>query len=120
MLALISRALGRVEHPASGKFSISGFFRGFAPLFGRRASLGKSVEHLGTLPLTAQSSLALIRFNHETLLIGITTQNVTLLARAPESGEPEGGAAVQRSTSSVARTRFVADERFGTKENFNR
>jgi flagellar biogenesis protein FliO len=34
------------------------------------------------MPLTAQSSLALVRLHDETLLLGITPQNITLLAKA--------------------------------------
>jgi flagellar biogenesis protein FliO len=49
---------------------------------GRRSGLGTAVQHLGTLPLTPQSSLALVRVYKETLVLGITAQSVTLLARA--------------------------------------
>ena len=49
---------------------------------GRRPGLGTAVQHLGTLPLTPQSSLALARVYKETLVLGITAQSVTLLTRA--------------------------------------
>lgn len=51
------------------------------PSLGPRASAGGALEHLGALPLTTQSSLALIRLHDETLLLGITAQSVTLLTR---------------------------------------
>jgi flagellar biogenesis protein FliO len=49
------------------------------------------LEHLGTMPLTAQSSLALVRLNGETLLLGITPQNISLLAKGndPKAGDSQ-------------------------------
>ena len=67
------------------------------PFAGRRSGLGTAVQHLGTLPLTPQSSLALVRVYNETLVLGITSQNVTLLAKAaadnPGSDPANAGAA---------------------------
>ena len=37
------------------------------------------------MPLTAQSSLAVVRLHNETLLLGITPQSITLLAKGNES-----------------------------------
>jgi flagellar biogenesis protein FliO len=51
------------------------------PALRRRGNLGNALEHLGTLPLTAQSSLALVRLHGETLLLGITPQHITLLTK---------------------------------------
>jgi flagellar biogenesis protein FliO len=48
---------------------------------GRRVA--GALEHLGTLPLTAQSSLALVRLHDETLLLGITPQSIKVLAKRP-------------------------------------
>lgn len=56
----------------------------FIPSLARRGSAG-ALEHLETLPLTAQCSLALIRLHDETLLLGITGQSVTLLTRCREA-----------------------------------
>src|SRR5690242_4201700 len=120
MLTLISRALRRVEHTPSGKFSVSALFRGFAPLLGKRSLLGQRLEHLGTLPLTTQSSLALVRFNHETLLIGITTQNMTLLASAPESTDREVPGTEKAGRGSLAVARCAAEEHLDVEENFTR
>jgi flagellar biogenesis protein FliO len=47
--------------------------------------VGGGLEHLVTLPLTAQVSLALVRLHDETLLLGITAQSVTLLTRRRET-----------------------------------
>jgi len=54
--------------------------------------LGTAVQHLGTLPLTPQSSLALVRVYKETLVLGITAQSVTLLAKAHADGWRAGEA----------------------------
>jgi len=51
------------------------------PALRRRGNLGNALEHLGSLPLTAQSSLALVRLQDETLLLGITPQSITLLTK---------------------------------------
>jgi flagellar biogenesis protein FliO len=54
---------------------------------GRRSVFGGALEHLGSLPLTAHSSLALVRLHKETLLLGITSHNITLLSK----GNDEAG-----------------------------
>lgn len=43
------------------------------------------------MPLTAQASLALVRLNGETLLLGVTAKNITLLAKSggPRQQEAE-------------------------------
>lgn len=62
------------------------------PALRRRNSFGTALEHLGTMPLTAQSSLALVRLQGETLLLGITPQNITLLAKGKEGAALVGAA----------------------------
>lgn len=52
-------------------------------LLRQRRVAGGALEHLASLPLTAQPSLALIRWGQETLLLGITAQNIRLLAKSP-------------------------------------
>ena len=47
----------------------------------RRSIVGGCLELLGTLPLTAQSSLALVRFHNETLLLGITPNQIAVLTK---------------------------------------
>ena len=59
--------------------------RRLMPTFGRRISAGGALEHLASLPLTAQSSLALVRLHKETLLLGITPQSITLLTKGQEN-----------------------------------
>jgi flagellar biogenesis protein FliO len=50
--------------------------------FNRRADAPSALEHVASLPLTTHASVALVRFNKETLLLGITPQGITLLSRA--------------------------------------
>lgn len=61
---------------------LTALWRRLSPLARRKAG-AKILEHLETLPLTTQSSVALIRLHDETLLLGITPHNITLLAKAP-------------------------------------
>jgi hypothetical protein len=56
------------------------FFSGF----GRRSVVGGALELLGSLPLTAHSSLALVRLHKQTLLLGITSNSITLLSKGNE------------------------------------
>jgi flagellar biogenesis protein FliO len=60
---------------------LGALFSRLIPVLSHRASVGGVLEHLGPLPLTAQSSLALVRLQDETLLLGITPQSVTLLTK---------------------------------------
>jgi flagellar biogenesis protein FliO len=68
--------------------SLSDVIGRWLPFAGRRSRLGTAVQHLGTLPLTTQSSLALVRVYKETLVLGITPQSVTLLAKADADNPP--------------------------------
>ncbi len=54
------------------------------PALRRRANSQGALEHLGSLPLTAQSSLALVRWRDRTLLLGITPQGISLLTQGDE------------------------------------
>lgn len=63
---------------------LSAFLTSLMPVLTRRNSGAKTLEHLESLPLTAQSSLALIRLHDETLLLGITPHSITLLAKGAD------------------------------------
>jgi flagellar biogenesis protein FliO len=80
---------------------LGGLFSRLIPSLGRRASAGGALELLGALPLTTQSSLALIRLHDETLLLGITAQSVTLLTRHRET-EGDQGQLFQSNGGSLA------------------
>ena len=66
--------------PAGGIAALAAFFRRLIPALGRRSSADGALEHLSSLPLTAHASLTLVRFNEQTLLLGVTPQGVTVLA----------------------------------------
>jgi len=71
-------------HRRQGGGGLSGYtalLQRLVPALRRRGNLGNALEHLGSLPLTAQSSLALVRLQGETLLLGITPQSITLLTK---------------------------------------
>lgn len=65
----------------TGFAGLCALFRRIVPGLGRRSAFGGALEHLGSLPLTAHSSLALVRLHRETLLLGITPQSITLLSK---------------------------------------
>jgi flagellar biogenesis protein FliO len=73
--------LSALRREAARPQSLGDFFQRCMPVLGRRGNLAGVVEHLGTMPLTAQSSLALVKLRDEMLLLGITPQNITLLAK---------------------------------------
>ncbi|MGH7875560.1 MAG: flagellar biosynthetic protein FliO [Candidatus Binatia bacterium] len=68
-----------------GRHGLGALVQRFIPALSRRGNLAGTLEHLGTMPLTAQSSLAVVRLHNETLLLGITPQSITLLAKGNES-----------------------------------
>ena len=73
-------------NPLVGLTRLRALFRRVFPSLGRRSAFGGALEHLGSLPLTAHSSLALVRLYKETLLLGITPQSVTLLSKRSDEG----------------------------------
>ncbi len=77
----------KLVRPSAGVSGLSGLgilARRFLPLFSRRSSDPSSLQHLGTLPLTPQCSVALVRIREETLVLGITAQSVTLLTKSSD------------------------------------
>ena len=54
------------------------------PFASHRSTAGAALQHLGTLPLSTQSSLALVRVYNETLVLGITAHSVTLLTKTAD------------------------------------
>ena len=80
--------LQTISRPAAlfgaGIASWSALWRSLWQALSRRSATRGALEHLGSLPLTAQSSLALVRLNEETLLLGISPQGITLLTKNRE------------------------------------
>jgi len=84
MLQSISRPAALL---GAGIPSWSAFWRRLWQALSRRTATLGTLEHLGSLPLTAQSSLALVRLNKETLLLGISPQGITLLTKTREQND---------------------------------
>ena len=82
MFDLIHRNLTRARRPFSDLTHMASLMSRWLPFSRCPAAIGASLQHIGTLPLTAQSSLALVRVYNETLVLGITPQSVTLLTKA--------------------------------------
>lgn len=75
-----------IQKKTLGWNGLGAFFQRLIPALSRQRTISNALVHLGTLPLTAQSSLSLVRLHDETLLLGITAQNITLLTKA--HGDP--------------------------------
>ena len=91
MLQTIGRPSALV---GAGIASWSALWRRLWQTLSRRSATRGALEHLGSLPLTAQSSLALVRLDKETLLLGISPQGITLLTKNREQnteGVRKGG-----------------------------
>lgn len=56
--------------------------RRFAPLLKTQPRPGNPLTHISTLALTPQCSVAVVRAGDEDLVLGLTAQNITLLAKA--------------------------------------
>lgn len=85
MLRFFSKQVSPTGLDATGWSSCAAFWQRVMPALRRRAVAGNALEHLGSLPLTAQSSLALVRLKGETLLLGVTAQNITLLVKGSDA-----------------------------------
>jgi len=81
MLRYFSKQTPAQRQAGASWSSCAAFWQRIMPALRRRAIAGNALEHLGSLPLTAQSSLALVRLHNETLLLGVTAQNISLLAK---------------------------------------
>lgn len=92
------------HEPWAGIAGLAALLRRIIPAFARRSSVGGALEHLGSLPLTAHSSLALVRLHKETLLLGITPQGITLLTKGgAETGSARRMSAKKNTASSDRR-----------------
>lgn len=68
-----------------GMLGVAVVARRFLGQLGRRSPLNGFLKHVGTLPLTPQCSVALVRAGKETLVLGVTSQSITLLRKIPEA-----------------------------------
>jgi flagellar biogenesis protein FliO len=67
------------------------FFLRWLSLPARRAA-AQSLQLLESVPLTAQASVVLVRVDNETLVLGVTPQSVTVLAKGAAPGGAAAGA----------------------------
>ncbi len=68
--------------PGIGVTVVRALFQRLAGAFHRRQAAAGVLEHLATLPLSAQPSLVLVRLGGETLLLGATAQQISLLTKS--------------------------------------
>lgn len=89
--------------------------RRLQPLLAQRGGSKGALKHLGTLALTPQCSVSLVQVGKETLVLGLTPQNVSLLAKAnaldgQESYESRQAAAIKPAESAAGNfSPFVAE-----------
>jgi flagellar biogenesis protein FliO len=72
-----------IARPKTALPDVAGLFRSFTRWLAlpRRPAGEPSLQLLESVALTAETSIALLRFEQETLVLGVTPQSVTVLAR---------------------------------------
>jgi len=96
MFAMFSRQLARPKTALPDLTSVAGLFARWLSLPARRGAT-QSLRLLESVPLTAQASVSLVRFGAETLVLGVTSQSITVLAK----GAVAEGAAEQQPNQTV-------------------
>ena len=71
-----------------GAVVVAVFSKRLRPFFNARPGRRDLPRHLGTLMLNPKCSVAMIQAGQQTLLLGLTASNVTLLARLPPPEPP--------------------------------
>ena len=84
MFSLLKKSSATVLPQFGGLAGWSHILRRFLPALRRRACADGALEHLGSLALTANASLALVRWRDRTLLLGVTPQGISLLTQGEE------------------------------------
>ena len=80
MFALFHHQPARPRAALPDFAATANFFLRWLSLPGRRAT-AHSLQLLESVPLTAQASVALVRFESENLVLGVTPQSITVLAK---------------------------------------
>jgi flagellar biogenesis protein FliO len=80
MFTIFSRQLAGPKAAPADVTSVAGLIARWLAMPSRRAAT-RSLHLLESVSLTAQASVALLRCGSETLVLGITSQNITVLAR---------------------------------------
>jgi flagellar biogenesis protein FliO len=89
--ALLPRFSSAPGAPGIGVTVVRALVQRLTGAFQRRGAAAGALEHLATLPLGTQPSLVLVRLGGETLLLGATAQQISLLTKssADLSGVPQ-------------------------------
>lgn len=98
----------------AGMVGLAFVVRRYLPLLGKNFRPRGPLKQIGILALTPQCSVALVQVGEETLVLGLTPHNVTLLAKA---GEPIGTVAeAERSPGPNLKfiPNFLGDAAVGT------
>jgi flagellar biogenesis protein FliO len=91
MFAMLHRHLARPRTTLPDFASAAQVFLRWLALPARRAA-AQSLQLLESVPLTAQASVVLVRVDNETLVLGVTPQSVTVLAKGAASPDAGAGA----------------------------
>jgi flagellar biogenesis protein FliO len=89
MFAMFSRQSARPRAALPDLTSIAEFIARWFSLSARRAAT-HSLHLLESVPLTAQASVSLVRFGSETLVLGVTSQTITVLAKGSATDATAG------------------------------
>ncbi|HEY7558895.1 MAG TPA: flagellar biosynthetic protein FliO [Candidatus Binatia bacterium] len=80
MFTMFHRQLARPSATRSDLATAANYLLRWLPLPARRQT-AHSLQLLESVPLNAQASVALVRFETESLVLGVTAQSVTVLAK---------------------------------------
>jgi flagellar biogenesis protein FliO len=92
MFAMFHRQPARPRTALLDFATAANFFLRWLSLPARRTT-AHSLQLLQSVPLTAQASVALVRFESENLVLGVTSQSITVLAK----GAAPAGARISTS-----------------------
>ena len=81
-------------------FGVALLVRRLLPVFAQHSRGDRSPKRLGMLALTPQCSVAVVRVGQETLVLGLTAHNVTLLTKIGEAFEQS---AIRNPQSAIKR-----------------
>jgi flagellar biogenesis protein FliO len=80
MFTMFHRQLARPSPARPDLATAANYFMRWLSLPARRQT-AHSLQLLESVPLNAQASVALVRFETESLVLGVTAQSITVLAR---------------------------------------
>lgn len=110
MFDVIQGELTTVGLVLGGLLLVAFMARRLQPLLGRASGYEGALKHLGTLTLTPQCSVSLVQVGKETLVLGLTPQSISFLAKTSalggqgscENGKPSATEAGEGAAASPA------------------